>query len=211
MKCVILAGMPVSQQMKKFCLDADFIIAADAGYENARAIGIEPDLFLGDYDSAPCPSQIEKTIVLPPEKDDTDTFFAVRQALARNADEIIILGGMGGRFDHTLANLQTLIYLAQKGIRALLADENNEITVLTPGEYHLDARANRYYSFFSVDSKTENLTLEGFKYPLSGATMTNRYPIGVSNEPESPESKLLVRFEKGMLFFVLSRMENAKQ
>ncbi len=205
MKCVVFAGMPVSPSMREYCAGADFVIAADAGYETARGIGIEPDLLIGDYDSAPFPKETEKTIRLPAEKDDTDTLCAVKKALERNADEILILGGLGGRFDHTLANLQTLIFLAQKGVKALLADEANEITVLTPGEYRFAACKGWYYSFFSIGSSVENLTLEGFKYPLSGGRLTNGYPLGVSNEPAQKE--LTVRFEKGMLFFVKSRME----
>ncbi len=206
MKCVIFAGMPVSQEMKSYCSGADFVIAADAGYKTARSIGIEPDLLIGDYDSAPAPAQGKTIIRLPAEKDDTDTLCAVKKALEYNMDEILILGGLGGRFDHTLANLQTLIFLAQTGVKAMLAEEQNEIMVLTPGEYRFAACKGYYYSFFSVGSSVEKLTLEGFRYPLSEARLTHAYPIGVSNEPVKEE--LTVRFERGMLFFVKSKKEH---
>ena len=109
MKCVIFAGLPAAPELHSWWADADYVIAADAGYENACRVGVEPDLLLGDYDSAPRPEAGAKTVFLPAEKDDTDTYYAARKALELGATDVVIVGGLGGaRLDHTLANLQTL-------------------------------------------------------------------------------------------------------
>lgn len=205
MKCVIFAGLPVSQALCRFWQDADLVIAADAGYENARRLGVEPDLLLGDYDSAPCPPPNAKTVVLPAEKDDTDTYFAARRAIELGATEAVILGGLGGRLDHTLANLQTLVFLAKNGVRAWLADEANEATALLPGAYRFPARPGWYLSVFSAGDAAHGVTLEGLKYPLHDATVTNFFPIGVSNEFGADMAT--VRFTGGVLHLMLSRRE----
>lgn len=78
-------------------------------------VGVEPDLLLGDYDSAPRPEAGAKTVFLPAEKDDTDTYYAARKALELGATDVVIVGGLGGaRLDHTLANLQTLVFFGKK-------------------------------------------------------------------------------------------------
>ncbi len=206
MKCVIFAGMPVSAAMRRFWQDADTVIAADAGYETARRLGVEPDILLGDYDSAPRPPANAKTWVLPAEKDDTDTYFAARKAIELGADEVAILGGLGGRLDHTLANLQTLVFLAQNGVRAQLVDEANEATALLPGAYRIPARQGWYLSLLSAGEAARGVTLSGLKYPLHEATVTHSFPIGVSNEFVADTAT--VRFTGGILFLVLSRREN---
>ncbi|MBD5093202.1 MAG: thiamine diphosphokinase [Subdoligranulum sp.] len=205
MKCVIFAGLPVSERLCRFWQDAALIIAADAGYENARRLGVEPDLLLGDYDSAPCPPQNAKTVVLPAEKDDTDTYFAARRAIERGASEVVILGGLGGRLDHTIANLQTLVFLAKNGVRAWLVDEANEVTALLPGAHPVPARWGWYLSVFSAGDAARGVTLEGLKYPLHEATVTNFFPIGVSNEFAADTAT--VRFSDGILYLMLSRRE----
>lgn len=208
MKCVIFAGLPVPQTLCRFWRNADLVIAADAGYENARRLGVEPDLLLGDYDSAPCPPQNAKTVVLPAEKDDTDTYFAARRAIELGASEAVIVGGLGGRLDHTLANLQTLVFLAKNGVRAWLVDEANEVTALLPGEHCFPARPGWYLSVFSAGDTARGVTLEGLKYPLDEATVTNFFPIGVSNEFAADMAT--VRFSEGVLYVMLSRQEKKK-
>ena len=174
-RCVIFAALPVSAALHKWWDTADFVIAADAGYESARALGVKADLLLGDYDSAPAPDLDGHTVKLPAEK-------AVRKALEIGFEEIVILGGIGGRFDHTMANLQTLVLLAQRGVRGILADETTEITALLPGTYEIPRRDNVYLSLFTAEKQTEGV------------------PIGVSNEFE--EEKATISFRKGSLYLM---------
>ncbi len=204
MKCVIFAGRPVSKGLRAWWKDADCIIAADAGWEHTRRLGLAPDLFLGDFDSAALPPE-GAVLALPAEKDDTDTHFAAREALRRGSAEVVILGGLGGRLDHTLANCQTLRFLAENGVRAVLADEENEVMALVPGTYTFPRREGWYLSVFSAGEAAEGVTLEGVKYPLRDYTLTNSFPIGVSNE--FAEEEAVVRFSRGSLLLVFSRME----
>ncbi len=120
----------------------------------------------------------------------------------------MILGGLGGRLDHTLANLQTLVFLAKNGVRAWLADEANEVTALMPGVYQIPARPGWYCSVFSAGDAVRGVTLKGLKYPLCEATVTGFFPIGVSNEFAADTAT--VGFSEGVLYLVLSRREPEK-
>ena len=90
------------------------VIAADGGYKYLDSLGIAPDIYIGDYDSSECPEGVD-AVRLPVEKDDTDMLAAVRLALGRGCREIHMFGGTGGRLDHTLANIQTLHFVAGRG------------------------------------------------------------------------------------------------
>ena len=103
-RCVIFAGLPVAPELCEDIGPQDIIITADAGWKTARAMGFFPALALGDFDTAPAPEGPD-VLRLPAEKDDTDTFFAARRALETGCSEVLILGGIGGRLDHTLANI----------------------------------------------------------------------------------------------------------
>ena len=203
-RCVIFASLPVSAALHEWWDSADYVIAADAGYESARALGVKTDLLLGDYDSAPAPELDARTVRLPAEKDDTDTYYAVRKALEIGFEEVVILGGIGGRFDHTMANLQTLFYLAQSGVKGFLGDETTEVTVLLPGTYEFAKREDVYVSLFTAEKETGGVTLRGLKYPLTDATLTNAFPVGVSNE--FVDEKAMISFKKGSLYLMFCHM-----
>ena len=104
----------------------DLVLAADAGYEVCRREGIVPDLVLGDFDSMEQPKDAENVLRVPVEKDDTDTMLAVKTALENGCDTIYLYGGTGGkRLDHTLANLQTLLFIRRRGARGYLYDDDS--------------------------------------------------------------------------------------
>ena len=96
------------------------VIAADGGFDYARSLGIEPALVVGDFDSMPRPETAAELICLPCEKDDTDMLYAARRALERGAAMCHLYGGTGGRADHTMANVQTLLWLRRRGVDARL-------------------------------------------------------------------------------------------
>ena len=203
-RCVIFAGLAVPPHLCQDIGPQDVILAADAGWKTARALGFAPTLALGDFDTAPAPKGPD-VLRLPAEKDDTDTFFAARKALEMGCSEVLILGGIGGRLDHTLANLQTLVFLAKNGVCATLADTDNEVTALLPGTHRIQARPGWYFSIFSAGEQAPGVTLEGLKYPLHDYTLTHAFPIGVSNEFAAETATL--RFSAGMIYLVLSRKE----
>ena len=204
-KCVIFAGRPVSKELCTYWADADYVIAADAGYERALQAGVEPDLALGDYDSSPVPKDAKEVICLPAEKDDTDTCFAVKKALEAGCREIVLLGALGGRLDHTMANLQTLIFLQQQGVSAMAVEQGQEITVLGEGTHYISARPGWYLSLFSCGEQAQGVTLRGVKYPLQNADITYLWPVGVSNEFAAERAEITV--SKGKLYCMLCKME----
>ncbi len=128
MKCVVFGAGPMENPAfaKKYLAGTDLrIIAADGGLRHTAALGLVPDIIIGDMDSVQDREIPEGAILYPTRKDDTDMMLAVKKGMALGADEIFLFGGMGGRFDHTYANIQTLAYLAEHGVRGWLLDENH--------------------------------------------------------------------------------------
>ena len=161
---------------------------------------------MGDFDSAPVPPNAGEVIVLTSEKDDTDTHFAAKEAMRRGASSVIILGGVGGpRYDHMLANLATLYFLAQSGAENLMADEKTEIFCMLPGRRAVAAKKGYFLSVFAYGGTAGGVTLEGLKYPLSRYTVTPAEPIGVSNEFAAETA--YITLESGCLMVMLSRVD----
>lgn len=204
-RCVIFAAMPVAESLREWWENAQFFIAADAGYKTMQTFGITANLLLGDYDSAPIPTQAKHLLCLPSEKDDTDTHYAARKALETDCDEIVILGGIGGRMDHTMANLHTIVFLAKQGRKAFLINETTQITVLLPGTHRIAAQDDCYCSFFPIEAQANGVTLENMKYPLQDATITHEHPIGVSNEFMTQEA--IVTVKTGGLYCMICKRE----
>ena len=173
----------------------DFVIAADAGYRVCQKLGIVPDLLLGDFDSMEQPVDFTNIHRSPVEKDDTDTMLAIKTALEAGCDAVHIYGGTGGkRLDHTLANLQSLLYLRRSGARGWLYDndfvwtaiENESLTITRTVEWGL-------FSAFCLGDRAEGIDEMGFQYPLSDAALTPDFPLGVSNHIVAPEATVTVR------------------
>ncbi len=198
-RCVIFAGLPVPSKLCADISSQDVIIAADAGWKTVRKLGLSPTLTLGEFDSSPAPEQ-GVVLRLPVQKDDTDTHFAARKALEMQCTEVCILGGIGGRLDHTLANISTLLFLEKHGVRASLRGENAFIRVLLPGEYEFTARENVYVSLFPMEGPVRGLSLRGFQYSLEDAALSAEYPLGVSNE--FLEQTGYISFREGTLVYL---------
>lgn len=191
-------------------IEFDFVLCADGGYRHAAAAGILPNLVVGDFDSYSLgiPSNI-KTLPLPSEKDDTDTLFSLKYAASEGAEHIYIIGGLGGRLDHTVSNLQTLAYAASHGINAYIIDSQNIVTMLTcgvrsvPKTMHVAKREGFKISLLSHSDKCEGVYVSGVHYPLADATLTSDFPLGVSNEFESDAAE--IKLSSGQLLVVLSK------
>ncbi len=177
--CSIICGAPCSE------LDTNLIeglvIAADRGLDYALTAGITPDIAVGDFDSAesPVPSGVE-CIRVSPIKDDTDTVLAANTAIERGCNELRFFCALGGRLDHTFANIQMLYDLIGRGICGKLYGNGECVYLLHDGA----AEIPRYDGYLSVFSYGESALVSesGVKYPLDRHRLTNSFPLGVSNE-----------------------------
>lgn len=203
-RCVIIGGGVISNYniICRFVNENDFIICADKGYIHSKAMGLSADLIVGDFDSSPYPeSDFCKVIKLNSEKDETDLFIAVSEGYELGFRKFLLLGCLGGRFDHTYANLTLLSYWIDKGAELVLKDEQNEIFMLNPGVYAL-SKDKKYVSFFAYSEKVTDLSLKGFKYTLDNYNLSNNCGLCVSNEIVSDNA--IVSFESGKLLTVFS-------
>ncbi|MBR4082243.1 MAG: thiamine diphosphokinase [Clostridia bacterium] len=204
-KCVIIAPLYEGEEAEWLRVGSgDLTLCADGGYDAAVRHGIVPDMVIGDFDSMPadyvkeCPQ-----LILPVHKDDTDMAVCLREARERGYREFRIAGCLGGRLDHTIANLQCLYDCALRGETAWMADRWNRVTVLLPGAYTLDALPGRKLSLLAYTPEVTGVTLKGAEWTLEDATLTSRVPLGVSNEPVDPHPFL--SFTSGALILCWSR------
>ena len=170
----------------------DFVIAADAGLCYLEQCGITANLVIGDFDSLKNLPTHPNTMALSSEKDDTDMLAAVREGIKAGYSVFHIYCGTGGRIDHTIANLQALAYLAQNGMQGFLLDKDSVMTAITNQKITFDKIPSGYISVFSYTEKSEGVYLQGLKYELNNATLTNTFPLGVSNEFIGKESSVSV-------------------
>lgn len=204
-RCVIFAAADISDYtgVKGRLKSDDYVICADAGLRHAENLGITPDLVVGDMDSYTrrVPENVE-FIKSPVEKDETDTLLALQQALLRGYTDIIIFGGLGGRLDHTLANISVLLYAAQNGVSAVLVDEACHIRMLKPGESFLEGKRGGIFSLFAYLTPVKGLTIKGARYELDGAEIDCSFPVGVSNEFMG--DRVGISFSRGYLLAIVN-------
>lgn len=177
--------------------DKDFVIAADAGYQHMSRLSVVPDLVVGDFDSLPQKPNHPNVMIFPKEKDQTDMMLAIDEGLRRHFKKIIILGGLGGRLDHTFANIQALAYIAQHNAQGYLLDDGTAVTVIKNGSINFDDAKSGVVSIFSCGGSARGVTLRGLKYPLVNAVLEAYNPLGVSNEFTGVKSEISV--SHGML------------
>ena len=159
----------------------DYIIAADGGYTHLQNHGFTSHMLLGDFDSLDEVPHHPNIIRHPAVKDDTDSMLAIKAGLSLGYKSFMIFGALGGRLDHTLANLQALSYLVQHQATAFLIGEGMVITAIKDKELRFAEEKQGYISVFCLGEKASGVYLNGFKYPLANATLTGDIPLGVSN------------------------------
>lgn len=209
--CVVISAgdfTPVDIKIK----EDDYCIAVDGGYLYCKMLGIEPNLIVGDMDSIDesvvqdietiKAAEPERVIILNPEKDDTDTMAALRIGLEKGFQSFHIYGAMGGRLEHTIANIQALSFLKNQGAKGYVMDANVMMTVIKDETVKFNRNMEGYMSLFSLGERAEGVSIAGMKYLLDKATVTNDYPIGTSNEFIGEEGQVTV--EKGMLLLIIS-------
>lgn len=183
----------------------DIVICADNSFKKALAENVKIDLIMGDFDTGERVAFPENVEVMqyPSEKDDTDTMLCVKEAARRGILEIVIVGGLSGRLDHTFANIQTLAYGVEHELDITIFDGENEAFMLRPGKYDISKKEGFSLSVFSYSEKAEGICESGVKYPTDNVELTNSFPLGVSNEILSPSAE--ISFTKGLLLIILSK------
>lgn len=204
--CFIFGAGEKTSLYEKPC-EGDMVIAADGGLRWLRELKIVPDYVIGDFDSlgeSPVDTFentsedfYEKVVTLPCEKDTTDLYEAAEAGIRKDCKSFFIYGGTGGRLDHTFANIQLLASLAERGLKGVIFGESYGITAVKDGKITLSGKKGEYVSVFSLSDVSEGVAIEGLKYELSDYTLTNTFPLGVSNEFTEKTATVSVR--KGTL------------
>ncbi len=186
----------------------DYVIAADGGLQHTQALGIEPQEILGDFDSLGYIPQDAR--VFPVEKDDTDAMLAARRGLVLGFREFLYYGSLDGkRLDHTVANYQTLQYLADHGARGYLVGQDFLATVVKEGRIFFPEGTEGLISVFCLGADARGVSLRGLYYPLEGGTLTAGFPLGVSNHFTGAPAEISV--EAGSLLVMWERKNGFPQ
>ena len=194
-RCVIFCAGGFEKLARPIQKD-DYILAADGGLAHLQKLGIEPNGILGDFDSLGYVPQNSQ--VFPVEKDDTDSMLAVRKGLELGYKEFILYGALDGpRLDHTIANLQTLLFLESQGAKGTLVGLRYLITTVKNGVLKLPLAESGIVSVFCLGEKARGVTIRGLKYGLENGQLDSSFPLGVSNHFVGKESSVAV--EEGTL------------
>lgn len=182
-KCVIIGNANINNydRVKKYLTPNDFYIFCDGGLKHRESLNIEPNLIVGDFDSHDNPNLPIETIVLPCEKDDTDTVYAVKEAISRGFSDFLLIGVIGERFDHSLGNISILLMLDSLEKTAKIVDDYSEIELVSKKPSFIEDSFN-YFSLLNITGKASGICIENAKYPLQDGTITCEYQYGISNE-----------------------------
>lgn len=200
-ECVIFCAADFAGLARPMA-EGTLVVAADGGLRHTQALGLHPDVVLGDFDSLGYTPQGAN--VFPVEKDDTDSMLAVRLGLKEGCTEFLLYGSLDGpRLDHTVANFQTLQYLADRGAAGYLVGNTTLVTVVKNGKITFPAGKTGTISVFCMGSDAQGVTERGLYYKLENGTLTSGFPLGVSNhftgekaEIEVKDGSLLVLWER---------------
>lgn len=189
----------------------DLVIAADAGYRALREAGIRPNLVVGDFDSLGAAPAEKHVVVLPKIKDITDTWAAIQLGMERGYRNFALYGCTGGRFEHTLANVQTVAHVTEQGMTCRLYDRTQVITALHNGAMEFGAAYSGFLSVFSHTDRCTGVYLKGLKYELDNAELTSSFPLGVSNEFLGIPSSVTIGAGTAILVFDRKKLDNRQE
>ena len=208
MRCVIIAGSPETNSdfIKKLVKSNDYVICADKGYFYAKNAGITPNLIVGDFDSYYDEISDDCEIIkLNPHKDDTDTVHSIDVAIEKGFYDFVILGALGGRIDHSIANISALQYIHSKGGRGVLVSETERIEFLSVGKYAYRDCIGETFSVFPFGCNKVCISETGVEYPLDRYYIESSVPLGISNVFISDESIIEIYDGNAILIINLSK------
>ena len=197
--CLIFCAAEFDTPVEKIRRE-DYIIAADGGLRHTQKWNLRPDVILGDFDSLGYVPRGAN--VFPVEKDDTDAMLAVRRGLEAGCDRFLLYGSVDGpRLDHTVANFQTLQFLADHGARGYLIGRDTVITVLKNSTLTFPAGNSGTVSVFCMGPDAHGVCLRGLHYPMENGTLTAGFPLGVSNHFTGEPGEISVADGSLLLFW----------
>ena len=205
-RCVIVGGAGINNYdyiRGRLCAD-DYIVFCDSGLRHLEPLQVKPSLIVGDFDSHDNPHLDVETIVLPCEKDDTDTVFAVKEAIKRGFNDFLLIGVVGARLDHTLGNVSILLYLDSIGKKGIVIDDYSEMEIVSNEPAYIED-SYAFFSLLNVSGTAKGITIENAKYLLNNAEITCEYQYGVSNEV-LPGKTAKVSILEGKLLLIKDRI-----
>lgn len=199
---MIIGGADIGRydRIHSYLREDDFYICCDSGLKHREKLGINPNLIVGDFDSYKNPHMDVETIILPCEKDDTDTVFAVKEALSRGFQDFLLVGVIGGRLDHTLGNVSLLLMLDAQGKEAMALDDFSEMQIVSDQPAQIENRY-AYFSLLNISGTAQGITIKNAKYPLAEAEISCEYQYGISNEV-LPGKYAVVTVKQGRLLLI---------
>jgi thiamine pyrophosphokinase len=200
MKCIII-GAGSFNNPKIIKEKDDLLICADGGYLYARKLDLKVDLLVGDFDSLKDIPLDVQTVKLNKIKDETDLYIAIEEGIKRGYQTFDIYGALGGRIEHTIANIQILANLKSKGLTAKLIDDKTIVEMLSTGTYIYNERCG-YISLFSY-TKESTITIKNLLYEVNNKTISNEFPLGIDNEFIGKESTVTVH--NGLVLSIINK------
>ena len=202
MRCVIISGSPDTnvEEIKSLCTSDDFIVCADSGYSFAKKAGLTPNLIIGDFDSLKeeLPQNTE-VVKLNTHKYDTDTEHCVMECIRRGYKDFLLLGSIGGRTDHTFANIATLAFLSEYNYNGIARNNGEEIRILKEGSYEMNNKKGLIFSVFPYGCESVNVTYKGAEYMLNNKTLTYNVSRGISNVFVDDEAEITINRGRAIL------------
>jgi len=204
-RCVIVGGADINnyEYIRTLLREDDYVIFCDSGLKHLEQLQAKPGLIVGDFDSHENPNMDVETIVLPREKDDTDTVYAVREAIRRGYEDFLLIGVIGARFDHTFGNVAVLLYLDSLGKTARILDDYGEMEIVSAEEKTVDGSWS-WFSVLNISGTARGIRISGAKYPLTDGEIPSEYQYGISNEVLPGETaRITVREGRALLVRLL--------
>jgi thiamine pyrophosphokinase len=214
-QAIIIANgsMQVPPELSSYVQASTLIIAADGGIHNCKSLGIQPNVIIGDLDSvgsgevAPYQESGVDVIAYPPRKDETDLELALRYALKSEVTDVIILGGLGARWDMTIANIHLIAHPMFAGLHIRLLDGTQELRLLRAGNRSvIHGRSGDTLSLIPLAGDVSGIITSGLEYQLNDETLHFGSSRGVSNVLIQDQADIL--FRQGVLLCIVNKAGN---
>ena len=204
-RCVIVGGADIGNYayIREALTADDYVVFCDSGLRHMEQLRAKPSLIVGDFDSHENPHLDAETIVLPCEKDDTDTVYAVKEAVRRGFDPFLLVGVVGDRLDHTLGNVSILLYLDAIGKKGVIIDDYSEMEIVSSAPAHI-SDAYAFFSLLNITGCARGISIQNAKDPVENGEITCEYQYGVSNE-DLPGKTAIVSHREGKVLLIKDR------